>query len=346
MIPQLSVVHATQVNEPREIAEFAEFAELAGYHRLWIGQSLGVETHQALAVAAIARPGLRLGSSVALMPYWHPITAAVTASSLAQLSGVEYVAGFGTSEPATVAKIRGAPIEGPATYAREFLTIMLQILRDGQADVDGKHFTCHQGLTEPLPGDVRLCVGVLRPAMARVAGSLADAAVTWLCPRPYIERVVCPELEQAAERAGRPCPHVAAVVHVALTDEADRAASMAERAVQAHVRRPHYVDMLRRAGLDVDPGDPRRTARQLVETGGFVYGTPAQVVDSLTRFGEAGVDEVVLNALGAGATRGPAAGMLTLRRIADAWYARHPVKAPRRQVPNVAQREQAVASSA
>jgi alkanesulfonate monooxygenase SsuD/methylene tetrahydromethanopterin reductase-like flavin-dependent oxidoreductase (luciferase family) len=333
MIPQLSVVHATQIDEPRQIAEFAEFAELAGFHRLWIGQSLGVETHQALAVAATARPGLRLGSSVALMPLWHPLTAAVTASSLAQLSGVEYVAGFGTSEPATVTKIRGTPIEGPAAYAREFLTIMRQILENGQADLDGKHFTCHQGLGAPLTGDVRLCLGVLRPAMARAAGALADAAVTWLCPRPYIQRVVRPELEQAADRAGRPCPHVAAVVHVALTGEAERATRMAERAVQAHVRRPHYVDMLRRAGFDVDPGDPAATARQLVETGGFVYGTPDEVVDSLTQFGDARVDEVVLNALGAGATRGPAAAMLTLRRITDAWYARHAVPAPRRQMP-------------
>ncbi len=337
MIPQLSVVHATQIDAPRQIAEFAEFADLAGFHRLWVGQSLGVETHQALAIAASARPGLRLGSSVALMPLWHPITAAVTASNLAQLSGVAYISGFGTSEPATVANIRGTPIEGPATYAREFLTIMRQILQDGQADLDGKHFTCHQGLgSGGLPGDVRLCLGVLRPAMARAAGTLADAAVTWLCPRPYIQRVVRPELEQAADRAGRPCPHVAAVVHVALTGEAERATSMAERAVQAHVRRPHYVDMLRRAGLDVDPEDPAATARQLVETGGFVYGTPDEVVDSLTRFGDAGVDEVVLNALGAGATRGPAAAMLTLRRIADAWHARHAVSAPRRVMPTVA----------
>jgi hypothetical protein len=65
-----------------------------------------------------------------------------------------------------------------------------------------------------------------------------------------------------------------------------------------HLRLPHYLDMLGRAGLRPVPGDPAASAAGLVERGAFLYGDADELAARLAEFTDAGVDEVVLNLTG------------------------------------------------
>jgi hypothetical protein len=62
---------------------------------------------------------------------------------------------------------------------------------------------------------------------------------------------------------------------------------------------PHYRDMLRLAGVDVDLSDPEAIPRALIESGAFCYGDPPEIGARLDAYRAAGVDEIVVNMTGA-----------------------------------------------
>ncbi|MFF5573043.1 hypothetical protein ACFZDB_33875 [Streptomyces luteogriseus] len=79
--------------------------------------------------------------------------------------------------------------------------------------------------------------------------------------------------------------------------------------------------MLRRAGLRVHPAHSNLGARTLMDSGTFLYGTPAEVARGLVEYDRAGVDEVVLNLAGVGVEHGSAAAAEDLREILAAFHA-------------------------
>ncbi|MER6841096.1 LLM class flavin-dependent oxidoreductase [Streptomyces platensis] len=75
-----------------------------------------------------------------------------------------------------------------------------------QPALDGDYVTCHTGLAAFPTPKVDIGLGVLRPGMARLAGHIADVAITWLTPAAYLRDTVIPALRAGAESAGRPVP--------------------------------------------------------------------------------------------------------------------------------------------
>ncbi|MFU0243372.1 LLM class flavin-dependent oxidoreductase, partial [Streptomyces scabiei] len=172
----------------------------------------------------------------------------------------------------------------------------------------------------PHPG-VELGLGVLRPALARTAGRVADAAISWMTPPGYLRDTLLPALAKGAAEAGREVPRLVTVVHAALARPGRNPYRLAYTGAGEHLRAPHYTDMLRRAGLRVHPSRSNLGARTLVDSGTFLYGTPGDVARGLAEYGRAGVDEVVLNLAGVGVEYGYAAAAEDLREILAAFHA-------------------------
>src|SRR5690606_32168474 len=141
----------------------------------------------------------------------------------------------------------------------------------------------------PLPGQsVEVGLGVLRPRMARLAGELADVAITWLTPASYLAQRILPALEEGAAAAGRSTPRTVAIVPVALPAAGRDPIDLALASNGMHLQTPHYRDMLRQAGVTVDPANPRLSARALLDSHAFCYGEPAEVVKQLDAYRAAG----------------------------------------------------------
>ncbi|MGX2996246.1 LLM class flavin-dependent oxidoreductase [Streptomyces sp. JNUCC 64] len=318
------VLVPTMPATPDALRPYAELVLRSGARRLWTGQSLKVETHQALA--HLAGSGLRVpvGTGVTLMSLRHPYEAALQARSLALTSGYPAVAGYGVGAPSFVRSLNGDTFASPLTMASEYLGTVRSLVRGGTVDHTGEYHSL-RGRLIPLdhPG-VEVGVGVLRPNMARAAGRTADVAITWMTPADYIAGTLVPALsEGAAERETR--PRVATVVHVA-TDRGGRDPhALALTAASSHLTAAHYTDMLRRAGVPVDPADPRAGAKALVDSGTYVFGDADHVAAELDRYRKAGVDEVVLNAAGVLFTEGPEAALEDLGAVLDAVARRHGV---------------------
>ena len=192
------------------------------------------------------------------MPFRHPLEAALQARSLAVTTGHPVVAGFGPGAAVLQKSVLGAPYASPLTAVREYLTIVGGLLAGQAVEHQGEYFSCRINMGWQPGPPVELGLGVLRPAMARLAGELADVAITWLTPAGYLRDVIVPALREGARAAGRPVPRLAAIVPVALSAPDRDPADLVLAANSGHLSMPHYQDMLRRSGIEVDPGQPRR----------------------------------------------------------------------------------------
>lgn len=300
---------------PEQVLPYAALVEWTKARRLWQGQSLLMEPFQTFS--AVAGAGFRVptGLGVTLMPLRHPFEAAHQVKTLAMATGESVVAGFGPGAKTFQQSLRGAPYRSQLTAVREYLTIVRGLLGGEVVDVKGEYFSCHAQMGPAMAPPVHLGLGVLRPGMARLAGEVADVAVTWLTPAAYLDGVVRPALREGADAAGRPVPTVTAMVPVAL-ERPDRDVSEFVLASNSgHMQAPHYIDMLGRAGIDFSRLDPRSAGRLMADAGAFVFGSLDQIVERFKEYEEAGVDEIVINLTGVCNLYGAKAAMEDLKKI-------------------------------
>ncbi|MEU8887045.1 LLM class flavin-dependent oxidoreductase [Streptomyces sp. NPDC048442] len=307
---------------PEQLLPFAGLVHWTGASRLWQGQGMTTEPYQGFAHAAGAGFRVPTGLGVTLMPMRHPYEAALQAKSLSLITGESVVAGFGPGSKDMQRAMLGEPYRSPLTAAREYLTAVRAALT-GTPDVVAGEYWHQAGRLAPLPGpQVELGLGVLRPGMAKVAGELADVAITWLTPARYLAETIVPALGAGAGAgaAGRAVPRVAAIVPVALAADGRDPAKLALASNGAHLSLPHYRDMLRQGGVALpdggfDTADPESQALALVKGDAFVYGAAEEVLEKLAAYRAAGVDEIVLNVTGVAALEGPSAASHELKRL-------------------------------
>ena len=110
-------------------------------------------------------------------------------------------------------------------------------------------------------------------------------------------------------------PRMISIIHVGLARPGRNAVLLAQLSAGKHLGTPHYVDMLRKAGLKVNAEDPFGGAREIVKKGVFAYGSPADVAERIREYHNSGVDEVVVNATGVFLAYGAGAALDDLREI-------------------------------
>lgn len=317
-MPSFSILVPFVPRRPEQLATYAALVHWTRAARLWQGQSLTVEAHQGFAHAAGTGFGVPTGLGVSLMPLKHPYEAAMQARSLAVSTGHPVLAGFGPGRPDLQRAMRGEAYASPLTAAEEYVTVVRGLLQGRQLDFSGEYFHC-EGALPPSPApEVQVGLGVLRPGMARLAGRVADAAITWLTPASYLRETVLPALREGAGAAGRPVPRVVAMVPMALPLPDLDVEAVVVAGSGSHMAAPHYADMLRRAGVDVGSGDPLVDARSLLEGGAFLGGEVDELVEQISDFWNSGVDEVVINLTGVAQVRGPQAAMEQIKTIVTA----------------------------
>lgn len=301
-----------------QVLPYAALVEWTGARRLWQGQSLLMEPFQTFS--AVAGAGFRVptGLGVTLMPLRHPFEAAHLVKSLAMATGESVLAGFGPGGKTFQQSLLGAPYRSQLGAVREYLTIVRGLLGGDPVEVKGEFYSCHAQMGPSMSPEVRLGLGVLRPGMARLAGEVADTAVTWLTPAAYLDGVVRPALREGADSAGRPEPTVTAMVPVALERPGRDVADFVLSSNSGHMVAPHYIDMLGKAGIDYSAMDPKSAGRLMADAGAFIHGDTESVVKQLDEYRLAGVDEIVLNLTGVANLYGPKAAMEDLKKILTA----------------------------
>ena len=206
----------------------------------------------------------------------------------------------------------GRPFASQLTAVREYTTIVRALLAGSAVDQRGEYFSFTGELTRVPSPRVEVGLGVLRPNMARLAGEIADTVITWLTPASYLSGQLLPALRAGAQAAGRPVPRAVAIVPVALRRPGRDPAELADT---VHLRVPHYVDMLRRAGIEVGGASPAERGRAVVDGRAFVTGDAGEIAEQLDEFRAAGVDEIVLSVTGVCLRHGPQAALAELEEL-------------------------------
>ena len=151
-----------------------------------------------------------------------------------------------------------SPPPTPATISR---CSTPRLAGPGDVDVENDSFTVHNptvlGAETPMP----VLVAALGPVMLQIAGELADGTVLWMADERAIGDHIAPQINKAADNAGRPAPRIVAGIPVCLcaNSEIDAAKERANRILAEAETSPNYQKLLDRGDArDVGDSDCRR----------------------------------------------------------------------------------------
>ncbi|UQA94461.1 LLM class flavin-dependent oxidoreductase [Streptomyces halobius] len=325
LIPTVPATVEQAVPFARQVAHGSQLS------RLWQGQSYGLEPAATFAYLAGAGYPVPAGTCVLVTPLRHPAQAALEARTVAAVTGHTAIMGYGPGSQVTQRARLGTVYEKPVDASVEFVRAARSCLAQpwdpmvhrASPESPPRYFHSGEALPPVVHPGVQLGLGVLRSRMARVAGKVADAAITWLAPASYLRQVVVPEVAAGAKSVGRPRPSVVATVQVAVARRGRSPVDLVHLSAGGHLVLPHYADMLIRAGVDAPTNDPVSAAKALISGGGFLYGSPSDIAADLTEYAEAGVDEAILNLTGVHTRYGTDEALLDLNEILAATASVH-----------------------
>ncbi|GHO78897.1 LLM class F420-dependent oxidoreductase [Ktedonobacter sp. SOSP1-85] len=282
----LSVVPADPATLVARLVEI----EGAGVDHIWVGgPPWNPDLLTTLTAAAMRTTHLKLGTAIVQIFSRHPVLLAQQALSLNALAPGRLRLGLGTSSPEFAKSVYGVEMERPLSYLREYTQVLRSLLYQGEAHYQGRYFTTDASLhaSAQLP----LLIATLGPGAFRLAGEVADGALSVMCPLPYLLNTALPAMRAGADAAGRPRPPVVAHVQVAFTKDRATALQIGRQAMSVYHTRSAYRNMFVAAGFSQQEIDT--VSDSFIESL-LVFGDESKIRDRLLELLEAGIDELTL----------------------------------------------------
>ncbi len=174
-------------------------AEAMGYESIWTAEAYGSDAVTPAAWILAQTTKMKVGTAIMQMPARTPAMTAMTAMSLAELSGGRFIVGLGASGPQVVEGWHGVPYGKPVTRLKEYVQIMKQIFaREAAATFDGTMYQIpytgegSTGLGKPLKSilhceeDIPIYAATITPAGVSAAAEVADGFFpVWMDPEQY-----------------------------------------------------------------------------------------------------------------------------------------------------------------
>jgi F420-dependent oxidoreductase-like protein len=248
------------------IIEQAREAERDGFSSLWYPSATGGDPLVPIGVAGRETTTIELGTAVLQTYPCHPLLMANRAASVAFAMGrAGFTLGVGPSHVPVIEGMYGLRSDRPGQHTEEYVAILVAALRDGQADLDGELLSAHGRRSVAPPAAVAVLVAALAPRLLRVAGSLADGAITWMATARAVGEHVVPRVRAAA--AGKE-PRVVVGLPLAVHDDVDEARAEAATQFAMYGNLPNYRRILDIGGATgpadaVVVGDEEAVARQV-----------------------------------------------------------------------------------
>src|SRR5207244_3802956 len=174
-----------------------------GFATAWLPQIFAHDALTAIALAGREVRGIELGTSVIPTYPRHPMALAQQALSAQAAIGGRLVLGIGLSHQVVIEGMFGYSFDKPARHMREYLAILLPLVREGKVAFSGETLSANGAITvngaKPFP----VLLAALGPVMLRLAGAQADGTVTWMTGPATLESHIVPSINAAADAAGR-----------------------------------------------------------------------------------------------------------------------------------------------
>ena len=225
-----------------------------GFSSAWMANIFGLDALTALAVAGSRVPGIELGTAVVPTYARHPLTMAQQALTTDLATGGRLALGIGLSHQIVIEGMFGLSFEKPARHMKEYLSVLLPLLRDGSVSYEGETMRTSVGMSVRATRAIPVLLAAMAPRMLHLAGAVADGTVLWMTGPKTVASHVVPRLTQAADEAGRDAPRVVCVLPICVTDDEAAARARAAKVFAVYDSLPSYKAMLDKEGA-AGPGD-------------------------------------------------------------------------------------------
>jgi F420-dependent oxidoreductase-like protein len=191
-------------------SDYVVEAERLGVDHVWSAEAWGHDAVTPLAFVAGRTSRIRLGTGIVQVGTRTPALIAMTAMSLAAMSGNRFVLGLGTSGPQVIEGWHGIRYERPVRRMRETVDIVRRAVRGERLEYRGSVYEL------PLPGgegkalrsaarpqpDIPIFLATLSPTSLAMTGEIADGWIGTSFMPEHADVFFRPMAEGAA-RAGR-----------------------------------------------------------------------------------------------------------------------------------------------
>lgn len=229
-------------------------AENDGFECAWFGQIFGADSMTIIAMAGARTSRIEIGTSVIPTYTRHPWAMAQQAMTVQAATRGRFTLGIGPSHAIVVENMWGMSYDKPAKHVREYLNVLLPLVKDGRVSYQGELYRVAGQIQVAEGKPISVMISALAPAMLKIAGSMTDGTITWMTGVKTIATHIAPSINAAAREAGRPAPRVAVGLPIAVTDDAAAARELAGKAFQVYGALPNYRRMLDKEGA-AGPGD-------------------------------------------------------------------------------------------
>ena len=185
-------------------------AERLGVDCVWSAEAWGHDAVTPLAFIAARTSRIKLGSGIMQAGTRTPALVAMTAMSLASMSGGRFRLGLGVSGPQVIEGWHGLPFQRPVQRMRETVEIVRRIVRGERLEYHGRVYDLPRpggegkalrSAAKPQP-DIPIYLATLSPSSLEMTGEIADG---WLGTSfmPEHARIFFDPLAAGAARSGR-----------------------------------------------------------------------------------------------------------------------------------------------
>ena len=291
--------------------DMVRIADQGGFNIIWAAEHHALEMtiapnpFQILTWWAAHTRNVRLGTAVAVAPYWHPVRLAGEAAFTDLVSGgrLEFGIGSGAYQREFDRMMPGLKQSDGWRYMHEMLPAV-KALWQGDYAHDGEFWTFPMSTSVPKPlqkPHPPIWVAARSPITFDYAVENGCNIMSWPLTRPFSEAELYKQrlVDSMAVHPGKSRPRFAMMRHTAVyTDRSERDACLD---AVVHVL-GQFENLFRNLG-DVHDGFPRQIPlkelsgkeqydRSMLEEN-LMFGSPEQVVEKLHRYEELGVDEFI-----------------------------------------------------
>jgi F420-dependent oxidoreductase-like protein len=265
--------------------------EAAGVRQIWMTQTpFWPDTLTTLAAAAIKTSTVRLGTSIVPTYPRHPLVMAQQALSLYDIAPSRLRLGIGPSHQAIIEGIYGLSQTTPLAHLREYVNVLRTALWEGKVDHHGKFFNVKVSMSHTA--QIPVLISTLGIKAFQLAGEIADGALSWVCPVPYLIHTGIPALRAAAAAANRrSAPPLVAHISVALSQDRDTVLAAGHQLFDMYAKFPFYAKMFADAGFPLTAG--QMISDSLIDSL-IVSGNEDTVAAKFTELLAAGLDELMV----------------------------------------------------
>jgi F420-dependent oxidoreductase-like protein len=266
-------------------------AEDAGVRQIWMLQPPNLpDVLTTFAAAASKTSSVCLGTSIVPTYPRHPLVLAQQALALHDLAPGRLRLGIGPSHSFIIENMYGLQHSKPLAHLREYVEVLRTALWDGKVNHHGDFYNVEAELVRTA--QIPIFISTLGKMAFQLAGQIADGALTWVCPVPYLINIGIPALRSSAASVGRSTPQLVAHVPIALSEDRNSVLSAGHRYLDFYAKIPFYANMFSNAGFPVTSEQmvPNALVDNLV-----ISGNEEKVAARINELLSAGLDELMIS---------------------------------------------------